>query len=268
MGKTDFTPLQFDSWTTEESAPDEAPEQEWLGDLGTPRGGSGDEPFHAGLDLRIAPAQPAAPAASPPPEAPAEGEAEEGASGPTVVDPEELERLREQARKEGYDAGLLEGREKGEAEGREAMERVQSTFMDSFEQALKTLTEGQPESLGHWQQPLEQIVREVSERVLRKALEDDLRGYLERLVHAALEEIDAGTELRVTLGNVTPGLVEEMRERLQGVPGMENLRLHMEPEHPEDFVRVETDYGVIQTALESQLDRVVAQVTEAAQEDE
>jgi flagellar biosynthesis/type III secretory pathway protein FliH len=34
----------------------------------------------------------------------------------------------------------------------------------------------------------------------------------------------------------------------------------METDKPADFVRIETDYGVIQTTLESQLDRVMAGV--------
>lgn len=180
--------------------------------------------------------------------------------GPSAVDPEELERLREEARQEGYNAGLLEGREQGEQEGREAMERVQATFLDSFEQALTTLTEGQADIRIQWREPLMQVVRTVCERILRRTLDNELSDYLERLVVAALEELEAGSETRVTLGDVTPGVVEELRERLHTDVPAHNLRLHRETGHSADFVRVDTQYGIIQTDLESQLDRVLEEV--------
>lgn len=186
----------------------------------------------------------------------------DAASEPFAGSQEELERLREEARREGYEQGLLEGREKGEEEGREAMERVQSTFLDSFEEALKTFTEGQPEIVTEWREPLQRLTRTICGRVLRKALDEDLSGYLERLVEAGLEALESAGELRVTLGDVTPGLVEELRERLQAHPGVTNLRLHMESDKPADFVRIETDYGIVQTTLDSQLDRVVAEAAE------
>ena len=189
----------------------------------------------------------------------AESEPAEEAA-PQAVDPEELERLREEARQEGYNAGLLEGREKGEQEGQEAMERVQATFLDSFEQALTTLTEGQADIRTQWREPLMQLVRTVCERILRRSLDSELSDYLERLVVTALEELEAGSETRVTLGDVTPGLVEELRERLQADVPAHNLRLHRETGHPADFVRVDTQYGIIQTDLDSQLDRVLEEV--------
>ncbi|MFA9461510.1 hypothetical protein [Thiohalorhabdus methylotrophus] len=262
MAKTRFTPLQFRTQIHQQE--EEPSGYEWLADLDEPREEPGQQPFHPGLEYQKSGAEKnraRAKAAPAPEQQPREAEAEEASHG---VDPEELERLREEARQEGYNAGLLEGREKGEAEGREAMERVQSTFLDSFEQALKTLTEGQPESVTHWQEPLEGLIRTVCERVLRTALSEDLSGYLERLIVAALEEMDAGSEVRVTLGEVTPGLVEEMRERLASEPGMEKLRLHMEAGQPADFVRIETEYGVIQTTLESQLNRAAGEAARAA----
>jgi flagellar biosynthesis/type III secretory pathway protein FliH len=75
-----------------------------------------------------------------------------------------------------------------------------------------------------------------------------------------LESLESAGELRVTLGDVTPGLVEELRERLQQNKLVDTLRLHMETDKPADFVRIETDFGTIQTSLESQLDRAVAEV--------
>lgn len=246
MAQSGFQPLSFKS---EEAG--ERGRYDWLADFdggASGDGGSGDTGgFEAGLDTR---------------EEPAESGAGSAQAAPHQLpgSPEELERLREEARQEGYDKGLLEGREKGEAEGREAMERVQATFLDSFEQALKTLTEGQPEIAEEWREPLQRLTRTVCERVLRRALDEDLSGYLERLVAAGLEALESAGELRVTLGNVTPGLVDELRERIQDHGGVTTLRLHMETDKPADFVRIETDYGVIQTTLESQLDRVMAGV--------
>lgn len=242
MAGSGFQPLQFKSVET-----GERPRYHWLGNLDEvqPEEAAG---FQPGVDAR----DEAAPATAENSEAPHQ----------LPGSREELERLREEARQEGYEKGLLEGREKGEEEGREAMERVQSTFLDSFEHALKTLTEGQPEIHSEWREPLERVTRAICERVLRTALDADLSGYLERLVVAGLEALESAGELRVTLGDVTPGLVEELRERLQDHPGVTTLRLHMETDKPSDFVRIETDYGVIQTTLDSQLDRVVAEVGE------
>jgi len=244
MADSEFVPLDF---KTEETP--SRRHEDWLRPLDEGPEEDGPQGFRAGLLLEDAASA-----------APAEEEV-----APTPEEPEapgrdeELERAREEARQEGYQAGLLEGREKGEEEGRAAMERVQSTFLDSFEQALQTLTEGQPEVATQWQEPLEQLVRSICERVLRRALDEDLSGYLERLVVAGLEALDSAGELRVTLGDVTPGLVEELRERLQQNNLVDSLRIHMEAEKPADFVRIETDYGVIQTSLESQLDRAVAE---------
>ena len=280
MASSRFTPIEFPG-----AAPPEAVQEgaEWLGELSDLDPDAAEEkaeaPFRPGLDLPTLPAEDpggnrreeapepseAADGDGSPGEAAGSGEDEapEGAA-PLSADPEELERLREEARQEGYQAGLLEGREKGEAEGREAMERVKATFLDSFEQAVRTLTEGEPEREVNWREPLEKVVRAICERILRASLDEDLTGYLERLVTAGLEELDAGKEIQVILGDVTPGVVEELRERLAKIPGAGNLRLHMEPEYPGDFVRIETDYGIIQTSLDSQLDRVVKEVLPAA----
>jgi flagellar biosynthesis/type III secretory pathway protein FliH len=238
MAGTGFQPLQFKS---EEGG--QRGRYDWLADLGDEAPAAAE--FQPGLE---APADQAGPS---------ETEAAPAHSLPGSR--EELERLREEARREGYEKGLLEGREKGEEEGREAMERVQATFLDSFEHALKTLTEGQPEIATDWAQPLEDLTRGICERVLRKALDEELAGYLQRLVEAGLEALESAGELRVTLGDVTPGLVDELRERLQQHAGVATLRLHMETDKPADFVRIETDYGVIQTTLDSQLDRVAAE---------
>lgn len=244
MADTEFQPLQFKS---EEGKPKGS--YDWLADLedGQP---SQSGAFHVGLESSR--------------EASENEPAEEGKteSQPFSGTPEELEQLREEARREGYEQGRLEGREKGEEEGREAMERVQATFLDSFEQALKAFTEGQPEVAAEWREPLQRLTRTICERVLRQALDDDLQGYLERLVEAGMEALESAGELRVTLGDVTPGLVEELRERLQAHPGMAALRLHMETDKPADFVRIEADYGVVQTTLDSQLDQVATEVGE------
>lgn len=244
MAETGFQPLTFKSEEGETRA-----RYDWLAEL--ERQHSGDRlGFQVGLE---------APSAEGDGDAAGKGRA---ASEPFAGSQEELDRLREEARHEGYEKGLLEGREKGEEEGREAMERVQSTFLDSFEEALKTFTEGQPEMVTEWREPLQRLTRTICERVLRKALDDDLSGYLERLVETGLETLESAGELRVTLGDVTPGLVDDLRERLQAHPGVSNLRLHMESEKPADFVRIETDYGIVQTTLDSQLDRVAAEVGE------
>ena len=244
MAESGFQPLTFKS---EEGASEAR--YDWLAELEDSR--SKDRVgFEVGLD-------------APSVEGGTEGAGQDGAgSEPFAGSQEELDQLREEARREGYEKGLLEGREKGEEEGREAMERVQSTFLDSFEEALKTFTEGQPEIATEWREPLQRLTRTICERVLRKALDDDLAGYLERLVETGLEALESAGELRVTLGDVTPGLVDDLRERLKAHPGISNLRLHMESDKPADFVRIETDYGIVQTTLDSQLDRVAAEVGE------
>jgi flagellar assembly protein FliH len=176
-----------------------------------------------------------------------------------------LEEAKEQARqegyREGYEQGQLEGRETGEEEGRAAMERVQSTMLDSFQEALDTLLAGHPQIRDDWQQPLARLVRAVAERVLQQALSEDLQGYLERLVRAALDNLAAESEVHVTLGDVTPGVVEDLRSRLDD-GHHEHVRIHVDDQRPAHAVRVETHYGMVDTGLEQQLDQVVTEAVE------
>lgn len=176
-----------------------------------------------------------------------------------------LEEAREEARQEGfqegYEQGQLEGREKGEEEGRAAMERVQSTMLDSFQEALDTLLNGHPQVRDDWQQPLARLVKAVAERVLQQALDQHLEAYLERLVQAGLEYLAYESEIHVTLGNVTPGVVEELRNHLDDEEHA-HVHVHVDDRRPAHSVRVETHYGIVDTSLEEQLDQVVSEAME------
>ena len=173
-----------------------------------------------------------------------------------------LEEAKEQARQEGYEEGYeqgqLEGREKGEEEGRAAMERVQSTMLDSFQEALDSLLAGHPQVRDDWQQPLARLVKAIAERVLHKALEQHLEDYLERLVQTGLEYLAYESEIHVTLGEVTPGVAEELRSRLDN-GGYGHVHVHVDDSRPAHAVRMETHYGIVDTSLEEQLDQVVSE---------
>lgn len=258
-----FEPLEFHS-----VAPEHAPRHEdWLGPLGEefyPRKRVPTfEPGFSGTRIESPEPEPAEETTEPEePEAPDDG----GAPPPSEAEwRQALEEAREQARQEGYEEGFeqgqLEGREKGEEEGRAAMERIQSTMLDSFQESLDSLLAGHPQVRDDWQQPMARLVRGVAERVLQQALNDHLQDYLERLVHAGLEYLAYDLEIHVTLGAVTPGVAEELRQRLDD-EDHRHVHIHVDDQRPAHSVRVETHYGIVDTSLEAQLDQVVSEAVE------
>ena len=97
------------------------------------------------------PAEPEA-AAEPAPgeEPPAEAEPET-----STLDPEELERLRQEAREEGYQAGFEQGREEGQSAGQAAVDQE----ADRFRQIIDAL-----------ERPLAELDREVEDQLTRLAV--------------------------------------------------------------------------------------------------
>ncbi|WP_242472392.1 flagellar assembly protein FliH [Ectothiorhodospira mobilis] len=206
-----------------------------------------------------------APAAEEPQQA-AEEEVQDPQAGPT---PEELERLYEaarqegfeQGRREGYEAGHAEGREaghrEGEARGRRSGERAMRTHIQALEQLLQGLATPYAELDETMEEELVQLAMAVARHLVRRELRTDPSAVVAVLREALGALPSAERKVHLYLHPQDARLV---REALQVEELNRPWSVVEDPTLSRGGVRVETDTSRVDATLETRLNAVIASV--------
>ncbi|HHO67452.1 MAG TPA: flagellar assembly protein FliH [Gammaproteobacteria bacterium] len=176
-------------------------------------------------------------------------EVEGGAGGQRPLTARQLEAIQDQARREGFEQGLAEGRAAGQDEfsSRVALlEQLLGAFANPFEE----LDEGV-------EQQLAQLAMLVARQLVRRELKTD-PGQVIAVVRAALAELPlASRDIRLALHPDDIGLVREALSM-----GEDEQRIHIveDPVQSRGGCRIETDTSQIDASVESRLNAIIAQV--------
>lgn len=198
------------------------------------RPGMGTRPAAAPSPAKPEPA--AAPTASPRPDS---------AAAPRV-DPRELERIRAQARDEGYREGFA----KGEQDARNAwLKRV-----EKVESLLRSLSEGREAVFHRVREDLVRIITLVPRKILRSALQVEPQAVV-GMVGSILEELPRQERLVVKVSPDDLRMLEEalpdLKRRLGGYTTVE---LEPSPQVSSGGAVIVTEGGRIDATLERQLE--------------
>ncbi|MCG5535059.1 flagellar assembly protein FliH [Ectothiorhodospira mobilis] len=206
-----------------------------------------------------------APAAEEPQQAAGE-EAQDPQDGPK---PEELERLREAARqegfeqghREGYEAGRAEGREaghrEGEARGRRSGERAMRPHIQALEQLLQGLATPYAELDQAMEEELVQLAMAVARHLVRRELRTDPSAVVAVLREALGALPSAERKVRLYLH---PQDARVVRDALQVEELNRPWSVVEDPTLSRGGVRVETDTSRVDATLETRLNAVIASV--------
>lgn len=195
-----------------------------------------------------------------------EDEGQNAQAGPT---PEELERLREAARQEGFEQGRREGYEVGHAEGREAGhregeargrksgERAMRPQIKALEQLLQGLSTPYAELDETMEQELVQLAMAVARHLVRRELRTDPSAVVAVLREALGALPSADRKVRLYLH---PQDARVVRDALQVEELNRPWSVVEDPTLSRGGVRVETDTSRVDATLETRLNAVIASV--------
>lgn len=199
------------------------------------RPGGAARPSPVGAPAKAEPAAPAAPAAGP-----------AAATSAPRVDPRELERIRTQAREEGYREGFA----RGEQDARNAwLKRV-----EKVESLLRSLSEGREAVFHRVREDLVRIITLVPRKILRNAIQLEPQAVVS-MVGAILEELPRQERLVVKVSPDDLRMLEEalpeLKRRLGGYTAVE---LEPSPQVSSGGAVIVTEGGRIDATLERQLE--------------
>lgn len=163
---------------------------------------------------------------------------------------EEIEQIHEQARREGYDAGLAEGQAAAESAANAAREQEIAHFQTltaNYRAALEGLDQGVAEQLLD-------LALEVASQVLRTTLETR-RDALLPIIREAIQALPLhhGT---ITL-HLNPDDAEALQEALGELSGQANLHLAPDSEITRGGCLLKTGHSEIDATLETRWKRVL-----------
>lgn len=197
------------------------------------RPGAAARPSPVSAPARAEPAAPATPTAG-------------AAAAAPRVDPRELERIRTQAREEGYREGFA----RGEQDARNAwLKRV-----EKVESLLRSLSEGREAVFHRVREDLVRIITLVPRKILRNAIQLEPQAVVS-MVGSILEELPRQERLVVKVAPDDLRMLEEalpdLKRRLGGYTAVE---LEPSPQVSSGGAVIVTEGGRIDATLERQLE--------------
>lgn len=146
---------------------------------------------------------------------------------------------------EGFEAGKKEGFLKFQEESRENVDRI-AQLVDQFEGQKSEIFKAHERFL------LEMVVQ-VAKRVVLRELQTD-GEYLARVTRDIIEKLGTRENIRVWLNGDDIGCLQALRESLtQKFGELRNLQIAVHPEVSRGGCIVETDFGVVDATIESQI---------------
>jgi flagellar assembly protein FliH len=176
----------------------------------------------------------------------------------------EAERIRADARDQGYALGLGQGQSQGRQEGRqEAIAKFQSSashLSSSLEAALAEVENSKRNLISRCHRDLIRLAIVIAERILKASVERDSSIAI-RNVEAAVDLVSATTDLEIRMNPK-----EALCLRDSGLPLLHRIQVQRHVELVEDEsitpggCLIKTADGDVDAQLETQLEQIVAEI--------
>ena len=161
---------------------------------------------------------------------------------------ERINKIQEEAFKQGLNQGIAEGREEIFNE----MRNVVDQKLDNFSQMVTAVLKTQEDLLDQQKKEIYTLVKNLSKWVILRELKDD-GSYIERLLEKLLLEIQARNNLLIL---VNANNFQEMPEVLEHVESrlgkLKNVRVEIDSSVSEQGMVVESDNGIINASMDEQ----------------
>lgn len=158
----------------------------------------------------------------------------------------------EEARKEGYAAGLRKGFE-------ESSQRMQVQAVDTikkFEKFLNDLDNAKVDIFQANERFLIELVFRIARKILLKELSVD-KDYILRLARELVNQVGARDKITLRISPDDMQRIEDLRmDLVEKFHELKNLTIEASSQIPEGGMRVETDWNSIDTDVNSQIDRL------------
>lgn len=183
--------------------------------------------------------------------------------------------LREEQAKLGFQEGFKKGEEQGYQKGliegkREAEEAVRQEWTSLLQRLTDTVSAAvtvRDLALERSEEDILKLSLAVAEKIIKRSISYDMSCTV-GVVKAALERVSGGTGVRV---RVNPDLVmamEENREWLSSVKGIEKLEFVEDPNVEPGGCVVETDFGRIDGRLDTRISEIASALMEVLENDQ
>lgn len=168
------------------------------------------------------------------------------------------EAAREQGYQEGYEAGYQDGYRAGEAEAQKLVEEKAQLVAQVQEAHRRLYLEAEENMV--------RLALEIAEKVLHKQVELDPQGVLE-VAKATLQEAHAGETYFLYVNPENLETAQKAKEDLAGqIPPGASLQIIADGEIAPGGCRVETELGITDGTLESQLAQLAQKLKAKAKE--
>jgi flagellar assembly protein FliH len=173
---------------------------------------------------------------------------------------QEKEALIEQAKQEGFQAGLLEGRQKGFQEFKESIDLAREVI-DSAKKDYKLTLESSDKAILD-------LALKVSEKILGKMINENEENFL-HLVKRALKEAREYREIELHVHPVHYGFLLSQKEELMSIfPRETNFYIYPNEDLSETSCVIESANGQIDASIDSQLEQVKKKLFELLESEE
>lgn len=165
---------------------------------------------------------------------------------------EEAERIKTSAQEEGYQKGL---------------ERACSDMRAEFEQLSQSVEEIR-EQMSRFEQETEekiaQLALSIAEKILTKRMEEDNSVIVAMVEKAVLSERDKN-EIIIHITDKSMKLIDQLEQRLEPLRDKVSGTIKMKTEdEPPGYVRIETEEGIIDASVYTQLENLREQLAQLA----
>lgn len=156
----------------------------------------------------------------------------------------EAERLKEAARKEGYEEGIRESKQFVE-------ERL-----EILNREIDSLNRAQKELFDEFNRDILDLAFNMTEKILKKTLEKDETALLE-LVKSVLREEAGKSDLTVHLSNRAYRMIEELEQQLEPIREQNGRNIKIKKDDiPSSDIKVETEEGIVDASISVQLENL------------
>ncbi len=176
---------------------------------------------------------------------------------------EQARHIMEDAKKNGHEQGLAEGREEGI---RQVREEQKQTIIDANAKAEKTLTDAKEECRAYVQEAENEIATlamEIADHVLPQHFLD-VPTIILPLVRQALLKVKDQSEVHIRVAPESYDFVLMGRSEFQGLlEGQAHLEIHSDENLAQGDVVIETPNGNVDARLSTQLDMIRKSIQDA-----
>lgn len=180
---------------------------------------------------------------------------------------EALERLKLQAKNEGYQIGYDEGFEQGRLDAQIAAHEAMARSVNDFAEALDAKSDQVIFAIGQWYVEAEKNLAELAVTIAARILNQEIQlphDTISALTREAVEEVTHAESIRIRINPFdVPHLEEQRGSLLSAARQLRHVEIVDDPNIRGGCV-IESDGGVIDALIDTRLETTLREVREAA----